>query len=320
MDAWDDDFREPTRDEMSARRILALAVALINARRPLSTVELHREFYPQTTDNTFRTMFLRDRERLAIAGLVLRQGPKVDDASTWVVDGESSFVKENLLSEQDALVLSALLLPLATDPSYPYSRDLRLALSKIDRSFDGTSMATIPPEARMRNANVSRLEDCMSASHLARISYRRADGSQVKRTVAPLGFFHLNGTTYMVASAEDGQEAPHTYNLNRVHTVREQARSSFTRPPDFDIRDFILLPFQIGEALYQATFVDDEGTERSESVSDESMAASWAIAEGLTPIRPASLVRAWREILWSWTKESPGDQGTPDTEGVVEDG
>lgn len=300
MGAWEEEFREPTEDERSARRVLAVAIALINARRPLSSVELHREFYPGMSDATFRRTFQRDRQRLLLAGLALRRGPDVDDVSTWEVDGESSFVKENLLSEEDALVLDVLLLPLASDPSYPYARDLRLALTKIDRAFDGTSAAAIPPEARRRNNNISRLEDCMTARHTARISYVRADGSALERVIAPLGFFFLNGNTYMVAAPQGrhGQlETPHTYNLDRVSSVREQTRSSFSRPADFDVRDYIVLPFQLGEPRYEGIFQQADGVLRSEPVHDEQMAASWAIAEGLRPIEPVSLVESWRRTL-----------------------
>ncbi|MDO4539088.1 MAG: WYL domain-containing protein [Coriobacteriales bacterium] len=301
MDDWGDEFREPTETERSARRVLSLAIALINALRPLSSIEIHREFYPEMSDATFRKTFLRDRERLVMAGLSLRNGPKVDDSQTWEVDEQSSFAKTNLITEMDALTLDILLLPLASDSSYPYARDLRLALTKIDRSFDGFSMASIPPEARKRNNNISRLEDCMTARHTAKISYMRADGTKTQRTVAPLGFFYLNNETYMVAmrTDEDTDERPHTYNLDRVLSVREQVRSTFIRPLDFDVRDYIVLPFQIGPTVYDASFKLSDGNRIHEPVSSESMAAAWAIAEGATPLSPASLVDAWRHQLMS---------------------
>jgi proteasome accessory factor B len=113
MDAWNDDFEEPTEDERSARRVLAVAIAFTNARRALSMPEIHREFYPGLSDATFRRTFLRDRERLAMAGMFLESGPTVDGYSTWKVDEESSFVTENALSQEDALVLDLMLLPLA---------------------------------------------------------------------------------------------------------------------------------------------------------------------------------------------------------------
>lgn len=294
MDIWDDDFKEPTESEQSARRVLALAVAFINTRVPLSQRTIQREFYPDMALKTFQKSFLRDRERLAAAGLSLKNGPADGRMVTWMVDAESSFVKENLLNEEDALTLDFLLLPLASDPSFPYARDLRLALAKIDRSFDGGSMATIPPEARRRNSNITRLEDCMTARHTARITYTRADGSQSIRTVAPLGFFFLNNHTYMVALRTDTPEPepPHTYNLDRVAKVTENSRSTFAPPADFDVRDFILLPFQMGDSLYTATFELSSGEVVREKVCDQSMAVAWALATGATPIEPTDLRNA----------------------------
>lgn len=301
MGTWDDEFREPTQDEQSARRILALAVAFINAHRPLNMTEIHREFYPNMTDATFRKTFLRDRERLAAAGLALCNGPKVDDVLTWRVDEESSFARENMLTQEDAIVLDCLLLPLASDPSFPYARDLRLALTKIDRSFDGTSQAAIPPEARRRNNNISRMEDCMSSGHAAKVTYKKSDGTVITRVLAPYGFFFLHESTYMVAAragsdAVEG-EPPHTYNLDRVLSAREMPRIGFVRPADFDIRDFINLPFQMGPARYEATFELADGTRVVEEVNDEDVAVSWAIAKGATPRSPESLVSSWKLCL-----------------------
>lgn len=302
MDDWDDHFREPTEDERSARRALSLAIALINARRPISSTRIHREFYGGMSDATFRKTFLRDRERLLVAGLTLRKGPKDGDVMTWEVDEDSSFAIENALSQEDALVLDFLLLPLASDPSFPFARDLRLALTKIDRSFDGTSRASIPPAARRRNNNVSRLEDCMTAGHAARVLYRRADGTETKRVIAPYGFFFLHGTTYMVGARMDAAgdivANPHTYNLDRMLTVQELSRTSYAIPVDFDVRDFTLLPFQMGPARYRAAFRGEDGVVEHD-VHDEDVAVTWAIAEGYMPMSPPSLVEAWRGRLKS---------------------
>ncbi|MBR3224191.1 MAG: WYL domain-containing protein [Atopobiaceae bacterium] len=307
MDAFDDDFREPTEDERSARRVLALAIGLINAQRPLSTDQIRREYYPtDMSDGAFRKTFQRDRGRLAMAGLSVRNAGVMDDAQTWEVDAEASFAKESELTSEDALTLDLLLLPLASDPSYPYARDLRFALAKIDRSFDGTSEAAIPPEARRRDRNLSHLEDCMTARHLAKIKYAKASGVIVERVVAPYGFFFFRGNTYMVAARIDKDEPPHTYRLDRVISAREQARSTFERPVDFDVRDFILLPFQMGPSRYVATFENKRGERRQEWVSNQNIAAAWALSQGLTPLDPPELVGAWRAKIHGITGGTHG--------------
>lgn len=299
MDAWDEEFREPTEDERTARRVLALAIALINARRPVTTTDIHREFYTDLREDSFRRAFLRDRNHLAKAGLVIRRGPNQGDSYTWEVNQEASFAQEGMITKEDALALDVLLLPLASDPSYPYAQDLRLALTKIDRTFDDSSFVTIPPSARRRNNNITRLEECMTLLRGAHLVYDRVDGTRTNRMVAPLGFFYLNGRTYMVASRMvDGElTQPHTYNLERVVSVREAPKATFSRPLDFDVRDYVLLPFQIGTLLYEASFRSDDGSTRTETVCDEPMAASWAIAEAVTPTYPPSLVMEWERQL-----------------------
>ncbi len=303
MDDWDD-YREPSEDDRSARRMLSLAIALINANRPMSSTELRRDLYPDLSDAAFQKSFARDRAKLASTGLVITKckGSKRGEDATWEVDDENSFVEENALSQTDVLMLDFLLLPLASDPDYPYARDLQVALAKIDRSFDGSSRVAVPPSARKRNNNLMRIEDCLSAQHAARLRYTRADGSKVERTLAPYGLFMLRDTTYLVAAraGEDALEGepPHTYNLDRVQSVHELSRIRYEIPSDFDIRDFKKLPFQMGDTRYEAVFLNVlTRAERVEDVNNTSVAAAWAIAHNVIPISPQELVDAVRNRL-----------------------
>lgn len=301
MSSASDSFREPTTDEVVARRILSLAISLTNARRPRTTGELRRDFYPDLADGAFRKAFRRDRERLGVAGIVLKEAGKRDKETCWEIDEEASFVIEDALTPDDALALDFLLLPVASDPTFPFARDLRHALAKIDRGFDGTSTATLPPEARTRNNFLTRIEDCLARRCACRITYERADGSSTTRIVAPYGLFSLNEETYLVAARVDEEgnhEHPHTYNLARVHTMRELPRTTYAIPVDFSVDDFRRLPFQLGETRFVATFEDPTTrTQRVEEVADAGAAAAWAIAEGLVPVSPASLHDLWRRRL-----------------------
>lgn len=360
MDEWDDGYREPTDDEISARRVLALAIALINSRHPLTTVRIRREFYHVLSDEAFRKAFLRDRGRLESAGLVVLRVTTPDGQVAWHIDEDASFADCDRISSEDALVLDCLLVPLAQDPTFPYARDLRIALTKIDRSFDGSSNVRVQPRARIRNNNLTRIEEAMTNGQVIRVSYTRADGSGLNRCLAPYGLFALNGSTYLVAAqvnevasnhgtTEGNTDSAgntdsmtkvltsrkthntsslrntcnivgptHVYNLSRVKSVRVVRSLSYRTPPDFNVEDFIKLPFQIGATQYEATFmvpherkqeigarVHGNATWRESQaglllfadVSDEQTAATWAIAEGVRPISPASLVDAWRAIL-----------------------
>lgn len=320
MDLWGDDYQEPSEDDKSARRVLSVAIAFINATRPLSTTEVKRDLYSELGDGAFRKAFTRDRERLATAGLVIRKGPRLDDEVTWETDEESSFARESLLTYQDALTLDLLLLPLASDPSFPYARDLRMALSKIDRSFDGSSTISIPATARQRDAHLTNAEDCLAKRQVVRMTYERANGTVTDREVAPYGLFSLNSSIYLVAARlEDGiLQEPHTYNLARVRKMQAVRGRTYEVPDDFDVRDFIRLPFQLGPATALAEFVIPSDVLREvrprvaghgtwtrhgdearfcADCADISVAASWAVAEGAIPVNPPALVEAWHDLL-----------------------
>ena len=323
-DAWEDHYREPTEDERSARRALALAIALINTDIPLTTTEVRRDLYPSISDEAFRKSFSRDRTRLAACGLVVQRLGKRDGEAVWGIDEERSFVRENHLTPEDSLTLDCLLFPLAADPTFPFARDLRLALIKVDRSFDGSSSVTMPREARKRNNNLSRIEDCMMRRHAAQISYERADKTKVERTILPYGLFPLYNRTYLVAAQlREGHsipDEPHTYLVDRVQSFRELPRISYEVPADFDVRDYVLFPFQIGPTRYEAHMHvpparrkdiqsrlmdrvswawDGDDLQLGVAVSDEEVAVAWCIAEGLVPLSPESLVNAWHTRLES---------------------
>ena len=320
MDLWDDDYREPSEDDKSARRVLSVAIAFVNAPRPLSTTEVRRDLYSELGDEAFRKAFARDRERLATAGLVLRKGPRVDNEATWETDEESSFARESLLTRQDALTLDLLLLPLASDPSFPYAHDLRMALSKIDRSFDGSSTICIPTSARQRDSHLTSAEECLARRQVIHMTYERADGTVTDRDVAPYGIFSLNGNSYLVAArlVAGTPQDPHTYNLSRVRKLQVVKRKTYEVPDDFDVRDFIRLPFQIGPVTTTAAFVipadvlrevrprvmghgtwsrHGEDARFVTDCADIAVAAAWAVAEGVIPVSPDALVDAWRELL-----------------------
>lgn len=321
MDVWEDDFREPTEDERSARRMVAIAISLINARRPVTTKRLRRDFYPNMGDEAFRKAYQRDRKRLSAAGLTIVRNDLPTGEPAWEIDGAAAYADGDALTPEDALFLNCLLLPSASDPSFPYARDLHMALTKLDRSFTDPQVARIPPEARNRNRQLGIIETCMAHHHAARISYVRSDGTATQRTIVPWGLFPLRATTYMVGPrlVDDMLLEPHVYNLDRMQAVRELSGTTYHVPMDFDVLQYIRLPFQLGEYKYTATFavpiirmsdvraaVADHGTWTvggqgaptvSIPVADEDAAAAWSIAEGIRPLSPPDLADAWRRRL-----------------------
>lgn len=309
--------------DQQAQRLLDLSLAFVNATHPLSSSHLAKTYYPSVAKNSFRKAFQRDREKLAICGLVIRRVNKQPDEPLWAVDEEASYAQTDALTPTEALTLDIALSPLASDRSFPYADDLRVALAKIDRSFGPDNVVRVSPEARFRGKVLPVAERCYAMQHAATMSYRREDGTTVERTIAIYGFFSLRDSTYVVAPqlGDTGLVIPdsiRTYRLDRFVLMREDKRISYVIPADFSVGDYVLLPFQMGPKLYQATFglTDDalhrlgpsvsgrgELTKNNGSyvwhidISSERDAAAWAIAEGLTPLGPASLRTTWVHLL-----------------------
>jgi proteasome accessory factor B len=297
------DFKEPSADERNARRMLSLAIALSNSRSPWPTSRIRADFYSDLKDEAFKKAFSRDRTRLEAAGVTIKrcEGVGSDQEWLWSIDEGASYAADGCLDPDDALALDFLLLPIASNPAFPYASDLRVALAKIDRAFDGTSSAAIPPEARRRNVFLTRVEESLLDRHPIVVDYERADGTQLTRSLLPYGLFYLNGETYLVAAEEDIDSPAHTYNLVRVKSLKEQPGRSYEIPEDFDLRDFIRLPFQLGPIVYVAEFYEpNTGERQSHRVADESRAVAWAISEGLVPTKPKALVEAWKERPEKW--------------------
>ena len=241
--------------DLEAQRILAIAIALINAKRPLPTSYFYDNFYPGRDDEVRRKSFQRDRYRLARCGLVVKRDVSAG-AAAWAID-RTSLAQPNALTPTEALTIDVALLPFASEPSFPYAEDLRMALSKIDRSFSEVTVARLHQRACRRSRAQELVERCLSARHALRITYVKANDTQVERTVGVCGLFSLRGVSYMVAvRLETGQEATpaHTYNIDRIVKASELSRLTYDIPSDFEVRDYIKLPFQIGHESYLARF------------------------------------------------------------------
>ncbi len=311
-------------NDREARRLLELAIAFDNATHPMTSTEVNTKYYPDLSAESFRKAFIRDRRKLALCGLVIKRTNKQPDEPLWVADAEASFAPANALTQKEALVLDLACAPLASDPSFPYGNDLRMALTKIDRSFSGASMARISPKAKQRSTLLTKIESCFTHQHAANITYDKADGARIERTVGVMGFFTLRRNTYFVGQTLSKGGVPvtgqvRTYRLSRLASVSELAKVSYVVPPDFDVDDYKRLPFQLGDTtcvgrmrtpvpvpadmralIHQygsnITSNDDCITWECE-ISDVALAASWCIAGRTMPLQPQELVCAWRTTL-----------------------
>lgn len=319
-------YAELSKDDEQARRVASLALAFMSS-DTIRDEAVWRLFYPDLAKaDSYRTAFRRDRAALAECGITVSRvtGPE----TLWRVDS-TSFVESTELSEEDAMAIDVACLSLVDDPNFPYGSELRIALSKIDGAFDCPTSASLPAEERVPSRQLAALQGCSLSGRAARIEYVRADGRAVDRLVAPYGFFGMRGHLYMVAPCVDDaggviDGSARTYRIDRVRRAAEALGTPFEVPGDFDVRDWQRLPFQLGPTSCEGAFAvpghvirefsqvaggrgslgpgpaDDRAhaaaTWRVE-VSSIDDAASWAIAEDLTPLSPPELVEAWREKL-----------------------
>lgn len=314
-DIFSEDYPTLNESDVLARRLVSLVVAFSNAATPLSSSFLRDEYYPDLSEESFQKQFRRDRERLVLCGLVVREAD-----GGWAVD-ESSFSTDADLATDELLALDMTCLMLSSDPSFPYRADLRAALAKIDRAFADFPTVQIS-HGPAQDSRAQTLLHAGTARHAVAVSYRDAAGRRSDCMLAVLGEFGLRDHTYFVAAEMDegsaGLQSPRVFRDDRFLRVRELADRSYELPADFDVRDWKLLPFQFGASSFVARFSVDEplqdearaameaygnvtveGSRKVWSVEARDLrdCARWAIAVGLVPLGPEGLRDEFRHLL-----------------------
>lgn len=309
-----------TRDDERARRICSLALAFMNASAPLPSSEVARRFYPDLSPDSFRRAFSRDRAVLDVCGMHVEEAGEVAGESSWRA-GDSSFAGTLELGAREAAALEVACQPLLSDPEFPLSGDLRIALAKVSRAFvDETAGSR---ESRQEPRALAPLREALVRARAARITYTDARGETTTRRIAPYGFFGLRDELYLVAGLldDEGRIVPdntRTYRVGRVVSAEVVEDVACEVPEGFSVLDWRRLPFQIGPTSTRASFevpaerADDlrsaagaSGSFRRQGgrlvweveVSSVEGAARWAVAEGLVPLGPAEVVDAWRDVL-----------------------
>ena len=312
-----------------------LATLFLQAGRPLATTELIDQVYNNPTNlelgkkrlskDSARKALRRDIDALKSTGLIIEPAGK-DDAgwNLWRVNRDLSFTQGIALSEEDAVFLDIACLPLLNDPGFPERDELRLALAKIDRLFDANATDVLTASSVRDSAVLVTVREALNARVALEITYAPRSGIATTRRVAPLAFFDVRSTLYVVCALVDvnGNLLPkseRTYRIDRIDDVRRIDSISFEIPADFDVNSFRKLPFQIGEGSIPCTFsvpgwatgtimaaawgkgsftsTDDDCTIWEIDAADVDAAAAWAIAYGIRPLAPEELVRSWKARL-----------------------
>lgn len=256
----------------TVERLVNLAMLLASSRTPVTAAQVCAQVagYPPDQDEAaFLRMFERDKGDLRAAGLVIcvdRSGEseayRLDAAATYAVDLE--------LSAEESMLVRAAGAAMLADPSFPFPEELRLAFSKLTVLADGAPVPVVgsAPVASLTadeapEAQGDRVAELLRAAGARkRVTFGYAGGSTptASREVEPYGLFARDGRWYLVGrdtSAEDMRVFAVARMSDLAANPLRPKSSDFERPSGFDVRVWMLLPFQFGpqrcEALLRFT-------------------------------------------------------------------
>lgn len=317
----------------ATERIVNLGLHLAAAGRPLPAEEIRLTVpgYENSSEDAFKRMFERDKSVLREAGLVI--GVTRDEgAERYFVDARASYADPVDLGAKDLLRLRAAGAAMLGDPSFPYREDLAFALTKLMAGSDSPLAAATPVASALtadedpaaQGAAVAALTAAAEARKRVGFGYTGAAGKVSAREVEPWGLFAREGRWYLVAHdpAADGVRVfavPRIRDLT-INTVKPGS-PDFSRPADFDIDRWMLMPFQYGAARIEVTvrfagaaarragaLTAGQGTLEPDPdgtitwrvpVADEALFARWVVENGpgITVIAPDRIRDALRAGL-----------------------
>lgn len=303
---------EPNKDDLKAQRVASLAARFMEAQTPVTSMSIYSTFYPDLSMDSAQKAFKRDRESLAICGLVVREVGVDGSQSLWQVDEKSSYAGQVDIDPADAAAFAVACQPLLLDPAFPMSEELGFALTKVYSAF-GRKAENVAGSTRRGDKVERALATAMTCGQALQIDYVDAQGAGSSRLIAPYGTFALRGRLYVVAVRLDEKGTPvedsiRTYRAERIKKATVKKAVRYEVPADFDVADYRKLPFQLGPAVCVGSFLmPEEGAEEDEGaasaaprelpVSNLEDAAAWAISVGARPVAPAELVDAWKQQL-----------------------
>lgn len=306
----------PSRGQVQCRILLDLMGG-----EHISSEAIRQRYYQDLSTSSFHKTFQRDRAALEAEGIHMVERTH-GLAKTWTLDAKWTLADMTSVSAEDARVVAALLRLAASDPSVPHHGTLGEAVARIGLSSCAGPMQE-SQGSREPSPTLATILEGIGRRKPVSIAYQSlTDDEPVRRTMCVWGLFSIGDTTYAVGPrTKAGAElAMRTYNLSRATSAEVLGREpSYEIPEDFRVSDWRLLPFEIGIDHVPATFhvpqqalsgflqlarrrgtmsADADGGSRWEIVArDVKGCARWAIAAGIYPLAPASLVEAWESLL-----------------------
>ena len=279
---------------------------------------------PDDSDETFRKQFSRARERLGKVGIALRERICPDGEMRYSVDAGLSYgsMSDISLQPQEALRLFALM-SCCLRGHIPYADDLRAGMARVARlthTDDAPESADDAPATPDDEPLLEAITQAHARRRPARIAYADADGRKTTRVVRVYGFFQRRGHAYFAAADEtSGQVRVFRVSRLRSVSVMDDGQATYDVPADFDVHDFMRLPFQYGAGMHtlvmrkgdlfpeqrQASLTEGHGSwdgdEWSVEAHDARAAAQWAtfaaLSNDVTPVGDEDVMTHVREGL-----------------------
>ncbi len=317
----------------ATERIVNLALYLASARGPVSAAEIaaHVGGYPSgQSAEAFGRMFERDKEDLRSAGLVVALD-RTTEVERYRFDESATFAETVALTRVEAVELRMAAAAMLADSSFPFTDDLRPAIAKIVAAAHtpaGRADAVIAsPSAdeapESQGAAVAELTGAVTARKRVGFGYTGAQGGDSDREVEPWGLFARDGRWYLVAfdPASDDVRVFAVARISGLSVAPRPKTPDFDSPSGFDVANYMLMPFQYGPVVVEATMrftgpaarraqalAGNQGLLKPEGdaafvwtvpVANEHLLASWVVAHGpgIEVVAPANLADRVRSGL-----------------------
>ena len=240
----------------AVERLLNLALYLADAREPVTAARIRADVAgyapPSEQDEAaFLRMFERDKDQLRTAGFLIEG----DERGRYLLDRARTFAAPLELTAEETAAVRAAGTAMLGDPSFPYAEDLRLALAKLATGIDTDAVAAAArladEDPARQGATVAALSAAASRGKRARFAYTNSYDASAPHEIEPYGLFLHDGRWYAVG-LDVARDEVRTYAVARigelaVDTARPATRD-FERPDDFDVKRYVMLPFQYGPA------------------------------------------------------------------------
>lgn len=239
-------------------RIMNLALTFASARRPLTAEQVRDEvegYGPEQDAGAFARMFERDKDELRRSGFVIDFD---EEEQVYSLNRAATFAAPIEMSPEDLAVLRVAGTAMLADESFPFTADLRLALAKVAADVDSDSALArthlVDEQPGTQGATTAALVDAAERMKTVTFDYTNALGEHKHHEVDPFGLFLHDGRWYLVGRDRPLDEI-RTYAVPRMSNplVNSSAPKNpdFERPADFDVSDYIKLPFQYGPKSQQ---------------------------------------------------------------------